>query len=347
MRKDSAKKRHLKNTLRVLVAVGALYLVFRGMDPAELKQTLLKLNLGIFIAALILYVLSQLIFVARWCLLLKVQNIKINFLPAVRLHFLGLFYNNCLPSSVGGDLLRAWYVTKHTDKKLEAALSVFVDRIIGLFALLLMASTSFFFVPEEAKRDFYTEFSKLNFLEKFLGLKWFFAGLGVFIVLVIIFLLFVPWGKNYLKRLIDLIKLKGLHIAAKTHNAFKIYWGKKFALLSAVLLSFATQGVFITGLWLIGKQLGIPADGKFYFVFFPVSWLIGTLPISPGGGGVIEWALKIMFTRLPNVAASQAVIIALCQRAILLLASLPGFIIHMMGAHLPKDFFIDYEEPLN
>ncbi len=58
---------------------------------------------------------------------------------AIRLFFLGLFYNNLMPGSVGGDLVKAWYVTKHTDKRLEGVLSVFMDRVIGLFGMVLMA----------------------------------------------------------------------------------------------------------------------------------------------------------------------------------------------------------------
>ncbi|MGD0078703.1 MAG: lysylphosphatidylglycerol synthase transmembrane domain-containing protein, partial [Sedimentisphaerales bacterium] len=66
------------------------------------------------------FIASQAILASRWWLLLRTQGIHINIWAAIRLHFLGLFYNNAMPGSVGGDLIRAWYVTKHTEKKFEA-----------------------------------------------------------------------------------------------------------------------------------------------------------------------------------------------------------------------------------
>jgi len=126
------KKKYISYILRFAVAAVALYIAFRGEDLGQVAEVLLGLKLWVLAAVLGIFFISQLIFVARWNMLLRVQSIKIGFWSAVRLHLLGLFYNNCLPTSVGGDFLRAWYVTRHTDKKLEAALSVFVDRAVGL-----------------------------------------------------------------------------------------------------------------------------------------------------------------------------------------------------------------------
>ena len=129
--------------LRILVVVvgitWAVIWVSRGQRWSNLASIFLRMNLGIFAVALGIFVIGQVMVGFRWWLLLRTQSIYINFWAAVRLHFLGLFYNNFMPSSVGGDLLRAWYVTKHTEKRFEAALSVFVDRAIGLLSTLVIA----------------------------------------------------------------------------------------------------------------------------------------------------------------------------------------------------------------
>ena len=69
-----------------------------------------------------------------------------------------------------------------------------------------------------------------------------------------------------------------------------------------MLLTFACQGVFIIGVWLVGKNIGVEAHFKYYFIFFPLSWVIGSLPISVGGAGVTEWWLKDIFVRVCGVA---------------------------------------------
>ena len=153
MPEGKKKSKYLSILIRFLVAAIALYFAFRGEDIRKIGQVFLKLNWWIFVAALVIYLISQLIFASRWYLLLWVQGIRISYWAAVRLMFLGLFYNNCLPSSVGGDLLRAWYVAKHTDKKVQAALSVFVDRVIGLIGSIFIAAGCFWFIPAQKRTE--------------------------------------------------------------------------------------------------------------------------------------------------------------------------------------------------
>ena len=129
---------------RIAVVVGgiiwAIIWLSKGQRWDNLTQAFLRINIWVFVLALSLSTVGQILVAFRWWLLLRSQSIFIPFLPVVRLLFLGLFYNNFMPSSVGGDLLRAWYVTKHTNKRFEAALCVFVDRIIGLLSTLVIAA---------------------------------------------------------------------------------------------------------------------------------------------------------------------------------------------------------------
>jgi uncharacterized protein (TIRG00374 family) len=155
--KSKGKKGHIFTVLRILVAVGALYLAFGGdkKEFGELVSTLARLNPWVFAAAVGIFLFAQLLFVMRWRLLLRVLSIHIGLGIGLKLHFLGWFYNNCLPSSVGGDLLRAWYVTKHveSDKRTDAALSVFFDRIVGLSGMFIMAAACYWFIPVENQID--------------------------------------------------------------------------------------------------------------------------------------------------------------------------------------------------
>ena len=94
----------------------------------------------------------------------------------------------------------------------------------------------------------------------------------------------------------------------------------------------------------MGRAMGIDAPVKYYFVFFPISWVIGALPISIGGFGVLELGLVGLFASLPGVEREHGLALALCQRFIFIIGSLPGLCIHLTGAHLPSDteeIFID------
>ena len=146
---DVNKRKRVFLFFRLAVVAAAIIfgIVWVTVDVGwgNLARTFLGINIGVFASIVGIFVLSQVIVGLRWWLLLRSQSIFIPFFSAVKLHFLGLFYNNCMPGAVGGDLIRAWYVTKYTDKRFEAALSVFVDRAIGLLSTIIIAAFSYSF----------------------------------------------------------------------------------------------------------------------------------------------------------------------------------------------------------
>jgi uncharacterized protein (TIRG00374 family) len=341
------KSKYISYLLRFIVAGAALYLAFRGENFTEVVKIMRGLNKPIFALAIGFYVVAQFIFVARWSLLLKVQSIKIGFWPAVRLHFLGLFYNNCLPGAIGGDLPRAWYVTRHTDKKLEAALSVFVDRVIGLIGMLIMAFGCYWFIPEESREGGFNFSFEINLFRRFAEYKSVFIWLGVAFAVVIVLLVLNSRGRNLLSRGFNVIRRHGASVLSKVRQSIRIYCHKWPAIVGALLLTFCCQGMTVMAMWLVGREIGIDVSAKYYFIFFPISWLLGAVPISVGGLGIMEGWLKMMFMRVGTMSGGDALALALCQRLIFLITSLPGAAIHLIGAHLPKDFFIDDDKPVD
>ena len=250
--------------------LAALYLAFRKVEWAEVGRLLMGPKM-IWVAAcaLGLYVASQLIFVARWWLLLHVQSVKIAYWPAVRLHFLGLLYNNALPSSVGGDVLRAWYVTKHTDRKVEAATSVIVDRAIGVLGLLLMAAGGYWFIPEASRSEMLQKYAEIPIIRAVWTHKWTALALFSAAMAIAVALIVTRQGRQGIHYAVSRVSHRASPALSKMRQAVQIYYYRKLAILAALLLTFACQGVFIAGLWLIGEAMGATADGKYYFVFLP------------------------------------------------------------------------------
>jgi len=333
-------RKYLWHALRFIIAAGALYLAFRKVDWPQLGHLLGQLKIWVVVCALGLYVASQLIFVSRWYLLLRVQSVKIGYWPAVRLHFLGLLYNNALPSSVGGDFLRAWYVTKHTDRKVEAATSVVVDRAIGVLGLLIMAVGGYWFIPSAARQEMFRQYAQIPLIQAVWMYKWLLAGAFATATVIAFGLVLTNRGRGMVHSAVSRVSGRAAAALSKIRQAVQIYYKKKPAILASLLLTFCCQGVFVLGLWLIGDAIKAGADWKYYFVFFPVSWLLGTIPLTPGGVGVVEWAVRVMF-EAAQMTTNHASALALAQRVLWIAGSLPGAVIHLMGAHLPKDFSVD------
>ena len=345
-----SKSKHVFFYMRVAfvlcgIACG-IYWLSGGQRWAKLTKLFLQMNLWFFAVALSIFMLGQVLVTLRWWLLLRTQSIFIGFWAAVRLHFLGLFYNNFMPSSVGGDLIRAWYVTRHTDRRFEAALSVFVDRAIGLLSTLVI-SGFFYVVFLRGQRVESTAGTQGGFSQSMVAysriLLWSLLGVAA----VFCLLLLHAKGRQVLSKAWSYVCMVGTRMVRKLKNSIVIYCRRPLVILAAFGLTVLLQILVITGFWFLGVNLGIDTSIKYYYVFFTLTWVLGAVPVSIGGAVVVEFSLASLFVKVAGVAEEQAAALALCQRAVWMLASLPGAVIHLLGAHLPKEFSIDYDESMD
>ncbi|MFH1371905.1 MAG: lysylphosphatidylglycerol synthase transmembrane domain-containing protein [Planctomycetota bacterium] len=302
----------------------------------KLGEILSRMNPAFIVGIVAVFALSQVILASRWWLLLRTQKVHISIRAAVRLHFLGLFYNNFMPGSLGGDLMRAWYVTKHTHRRFEAALTVFVDRLLGFTSSVIMAGFSYFVLLHGQKLGIAGAGDSAVAEGHYKG--WVVWGL-VILGLVAVVMLVLPAGRRLVKKAWE----QGLKLAKKLWTAVVIYSRSPLTILAVFGLTFVLQGIVIVGFWLVGRHIGIEASVKYYFVFFPLTWALGAIPVSVGGAVVVEGSLVALFTVVAGVGAEQALAIALCQRVVWMVASLPGAFVHLAGGHLPKEIGIDYE----
>lgn len=338
-----SNKGRILTIMRVFVAASAFGIVFYFcyMERDDLIGLFKDLPVLVFASGVGLFLLANIFVSLRWYALLRAQDIKVPFWATVKVHFLGLFYNNIMVSSVGGDMLRIWYIAKHTDKRLEAGLSVFVDRVVGLFSLVMMAVFFWLLFPVEGTLGEESEVSeKAGLLAKLAAHKPIVAIVGLSIVGLVVFVL--VFGPT--RRLLKKVLITALSHRQRVQTAVSLYCRKPLTLLSTIFLTFIAQSLPIIGFYLMGRAMGIPAPAKYYFVFFPLSWVLGALPVSIGGIGVLELGLAGMFMALPEVTQQQGIVLALCQRFVFILGSLPGIVIHVIGAHLPsnkEEFFVD------
>jgi len=344
------KRKHILLYLRVAVVVcGMAWVIYwfsQGQRWANLKQILGQMNPWIFAATLAVFITGQILVGFRWWLLLRTQSIFINLWAAVKLHFLGLFYNNVMPSSVGGDLIRAWYVTRHTNKMFEGALSVFVDRAIGLLSTLVIAAFFYllFLKGSGAVVTSENQDGIFNSLAQHKGIILC-ATTAVLLIFGILFLF--KRGRMILMKSWSLIRTHSIQITNKLRTAIFIYCRSPLTILAAFGITVFLQIMTITGFWFLGMNLGIGVSIKYYYVFFTLTWVLGAIPVSIGGVFVVEVFLASLFIKFAGVGEEAASALAFCQRAVWMLASLPGAFIHLSGAHLPKEFFVDYDKPVN
>ncbi|MDQ6631093.1 MAG: flippase-like domain-containing protein, partial [Verrucomicrobiota bacterium] len=111
-----------------------------SIGPAELGRTLWQVHPVAFLLSLVLMGLIILLGVLRWRITLAAQGLHLPMRRALAISFIAHFFNSFLLGSTGGDLIKAYYAARETHhKKTQAVVTVFVDRLIGLWAMLIFA----------------------------------------------------------------------------------------------------------------------------------------------------------------------------------------------------------------
>ncbi len=284
---------------------------------ADMKVPLLACAMGGFL-------LSLLIVAMRWWMLLRIQRIRLKPWEVLRLTFLGQFFNAVVPGTVGGDLVKAYYVAKHTDRKAAALVSIFVDRVMGLTELVLLAAVMLIIVWSFG-------------LETFESIRV--PAITVAITIVVVVVIFGMLFSSRLRRMFHVQKLyQRLPIAkslAAAGDAANLYRRRLGALARAVAITFGAHIAWVGAIGLIGESLGLQIPFYNYFVYIPLIYIIGAVPLTPGGVGLIEKFYLVFFVSAV-VTPSEVLALALLARIIPIFWGLPGAVVAVTGPKLPK-----------
>src|SRR5438876_1926793 len=138
---DRSSARHYTLlAVKIAVSVILLTILFSKIDAGQLWLGVRGASSAWLAAALALYFVNVLASMWRWHLLLNAQRV---FIPLRRLlssFLVASFFNNFLPSNVGGDVIRISDSAKYTKSKTMATLVVLMDRGLGVLALVLVAA---------------------------------------------------------------------------------------------------------------------------------------------------------------------------------------------------------------
>jgi uncharacterized membrane protein YbhN (UPF0104 family) len=135
-------KRAVSIGLRVAFAVAGLAYIAWSLDwelEPGIVTTVVAADLWLLVLGLVLFAPMFPIAAGRWWMLLRVRGFAVTGRSAFELTMVGNFFNFCLPGAVSGDVAKAWYAAKGTDRRLDAAATVVVDRLTGLTGLALLA----------------------------------------------------------------------------------------------------------------------------------------------------------------------------------------------------------------
>ncbi|MFQ5654667.1 MAG: lysylphosphatidylglycerol synthase transmembrane domain-containing protein [Planctomycetota bacterium] len=285
--------------IKLGIGLGLIILLFSSGRIEPSKLLAVRGRWGDFLLAQGIFLLSFLATILRWHLLLHALGVPARFKDASRLGWVGLFFSQVLPGSTGGDLVKGYYVARERpQRRPEAVLSVLLDRVIGLTALMVLGGLALFFNRERVGQD--------PFLQR-LGIA---LGVTATTVLAVGGLLAwqgfwrLPWVQWCYRR------IPGWRVMGRLTRALWALHGKRRALLWTLLVSLASHAGFVfTSLFLARALHGGTPSVATYFFLVPVGQLAFALPIAPGGLGVGEWAYEALFTQAGEAGGAELAVL--------------------------------------
>jgi hypothetical protein len=278
------------------------------IDIAKVWEVIQDLHGGILGLVLALIWVTLFAIAKRWQLVVRLGGIDVPLPNLTEATFIGAFFNQFLPSSVGGDFFRILAVRRQGASLNEAVTGVFMDRLFGFISLGILC---LLIIPAEGQVLMDSDL-KWPFLLTMLLLAGVFGG-GLL-------LLFVPksWHTYFF--------IRPFHsVIEMTQGA----WRHKALFLSILLSSLVASILLISGLQILMIAFDIPLTWEQGVVILPVVMLLSSLPISFAGWGLREGAM-IIALGVYGVSQEKALALSLVYGVLHLVSGVPGLVLWVL-----------------
>jgi uncharacterized membrane protein YbhN (UPF0104 family) len=314
---SSSRTRSLIITaLKGTVSIGLLWLLFSRVDVARLWTIARTASAIWLLGALALYFAMILTSAWRWSLLLKAQGLVFSFKRLTSSFLVATFFNNFLPSNIGGDVIRIADTAPAAGSKTLATTVVLLDRGIGLLGLVLMAAVGATVGP------------RLGDAAGAVGAGVLWAGFILATAVATVALLF----PSTFTRLLHPLRL--LHAEwvderlARLTAALSRFREAPAALGGCFAGAVVVQTVLVAFYLAIAHSMRIPIGFAELAVIVPVTFIVQMIPLSMNGFGVREATFGFYFTHL-GLPLESALLVSFVGAALIMLFSLSGGVAYL------------------
>ena len=294
----------------VKILVTGLLLGWLGqmLYQSDVLQLLARIDPWLVFAACLMHLVAYLFLFIRWRNILAIYYC-LPYMKLVDSYYIGLFSNNFIPSTVGGDVVRVSYLYRQGLKLRQLLVCAVTDRLLGLAATVLIGVDSLLLFPMP---NLAIDVDPNVFLLVLLVVM---AMLGGVFLLMKIETGRFGWSEKSsalvtsVSNRLDLL-IKSIH-------------GQGRRLLLGLGLSIAGTSSVILCYYLLAQALMFPIPLAALFVVVPLSYFAAALPISVGGLGVREGSIVFLLT-LFDVPIEQGLALTAAYLVVLLLVTAPG-----------------------
>lgn len=269
-------RRLLLSLLKAAISILLLYLSFRSVNIGVVVERLSRIDVSWLALALALLAVQVALLAARWREIASVCATPLAFGAALQISFIAMFFNQVLPSTVGGDAARIWLLARKGGGWASAAYSVLIDRIVGVLVLALIVIAC---------------------------LPWTLAIIHDPVARAVLILIgtgalagatvFIAIGMQAWRPLLDRW-MPTRHLAAASRSAWSLCRSPSAATI-VVSCSVAIHLLTVTVAWCCVKAVAAPVGFAQVLYLMPPVLLIATVPLSIAGWGVRESSMVVAF----------------------------------------------------
>jgi uncharacterized membrane protein YbhN (UPF0104 family) len=309
-------RRHVLLAAKLSVSVVLLAILFSRIDVARLWGTARLASVGWLVAALLIYGVNIVASTWRWKLLLDAQRVSFRKRTLLGSFLVAAFFNNFLPSNIGGDVIRIGDTARAAGSKTLATTVVLADRVLGLMALVLVAAVGA------------TAAGRLHPAAAPIWPAWLWAGFLVGAAASAPAVL-APVGFGRLLQPLTVFHPEWVgDRIEKLIGALSRFREQPGALAQCFFGAVFVQSTMVVFYFAVAYALHLDVALSDLAVVVPISFVVQMLPVSVNGFGVREATFSFYFSRIGHPIES-ALLVSLAAQALIMLSSLSGAAVYV------------------
>ncbi|HEY6540100.1 MAG TPA: lysylphosphatidylglycerol synthase transmembrane domain-containing protein [Ktedonobacteraceae bacterium] len=303
------KKKWASFTLRVTITLLLFAFLFKSLSWSTLLAAIARADHVFILLSLPFGALGLLVSAYQWQCLLRGEQIRIGLLKLVKLYLIGTGFSHFLPTGMGGDVVKAFYVGRESDNYAGSASAVVMTRLTGFFGMQLVAFPALIIWHAYFNRGLILWAVLLSLLVG--GM----IGGVVLLAAVLPGMVKKSWTKN--RALASVIPIGNALIRAMKRPRL---------LASATLIGVVFWILSTLNYYVYAQALRISVPLYFYFVAIPVVSLVAFLPVTINGFGLRESAFVYIFATMHVPATSSLLLALLMDVQVLFFGAIGGLL---------------------
>lgn len=313
-------RKTIVNLIKFFLTILFLYLLFENISIPQLLEPFKQVDIKYFFITICIIIFKNFLSAYRWKIILEIISGKVRFHVLLSYYYIGIFFNNFLPTSIGGDIVRAGMLKKHGVDMTSALNSVVVERILGLISLFLLSLLGYVFVSDSIDNN---------------------AANYFYIIIALVFFVFAVIALNISKKGGRRKSKQGETFISKYIHVFSLLRIAGRGLWVSFILSLVFQFSIILSIYTVSNAL-IDTPSIAYFLFgVPIAIIASMLPVTINGLGVRENVFVYMFS-IFGLSREQALLCALLWLLLNYFQSIIGYVLFLFKKQFVEDI-IDYK----